>query len=177
MTRLASNFYAAPRGDPITHNRCTALVVAGHRPKSQPKSAIAHTGWRPVTAVVIDETEFTSNPEFPFQPLRHCQFIFNRSSPDSSCFFRSGPDAAQRHRESTLSTPATYHHLSGSFGFIIEVLPISHIPSCPIVHYVTLNSEFILITCVLCSLKERRSGNAARLERSVILQAKHQIVL
>ena len=25
MTRLASNFSAAPRGDPITHNRCTAL--------------------------------------------------------------------------------------------------------------------------------------------------------
>ena len=27
MTRLASNFSAAPRGDPITHNRCTALAV------------------------------------------------------------------------------------------------------------------------------------------------------
>ena len=25
MTRLASNFFAAPRGDPITHNRSTAL--------------------------------------------------------------------------------------------------------------------------------------------------------
>ena len=28
MTRLASNFSAAPRGDPITHNRCTALAPA-----------------------------------------------------------------------------------------------------------------------------------------------------
>ena len=29
MTRLALNFPAAPRGDPITHNRCTALIRAG----------------------------------------------------------------------------------------------------------------------------------------------------